>query len=186
MMKKLFLIISVFWILSSCSDKTSKPSSNTPAKPYYPWKTVSFKGLFTISCPDEWKVRRDKARLFVRQKEGYPFGVVIGVETSRYLNNLAPNKYFLYFYKNVALPNSIKISGLSDYSLSGLNAISLGYTFKQGDGKILKGKKYIVKHDGRFIFIVTESPIEEYSRNYLKLKWIIDSMKFSGVNYTAR
>ncbi len=183
---KYFLFILVTLILVNCSQKNVKKS--TPGQSFTikkthqhsPWKTVNFMGYYTVKCPENWRVSRDKSRVFIRPKENEPVGVVIGMERDDKLNTLPISKYFVHFYKNLLIPRGIRVKNLEQTTLSGLRAVSFEYRFTNDFGQTLRGFEILVKHKGTFFYFVAEAPDKNFQSHFVKFKWIIDSAEFPG------
>lgn len=168
------LIITSLLFLLSCGQE--KPVV-IQRRPYSPWKIINFKKYFSISCPNDWKVRRDKYRLFLRPHENKPIGIVINVEPNRRLNRLPLHKYFIHFYKNIAIPNKIKIEKLTSISFNDKKGIKFNYEYVISSTSSLKGYKIVIKHKDKFISVVTEAPKRKYNDFTMKFNWIIENFR---------
>ncbi len=180
-MKNLSLIICLT-LLISCSENISKKPENLfsikRVHKHSPWKIINFHGYYHIKCPIDWKVSRDRTRVFIRPFEHKPIGIIIGMETNIKLNSLTLAKYFVHIYKKILIPRNIHIWGLEQTAIAGYKAVQFNYKFSDDFNRELKGFEILVKHKKRFYFIVAEAPSSKFDENFIKLKWVIDSIEF--------
>jgi hypothetical protein len=182
-MNKFFILFLIIILVSCSSDKNIKKKDQRgftvqKEKEHSPWKVINFFNEYQIKCPSEWKVSRDRTRLFLRPERNKPIGVIIVKETDAKINSLSPVKYFVHFYKNMAIPRDIAVNDLKKTTIENKNAIRFDYYFKDNDNKTIKGYQIIVKHNGKFFYIVTEAEKSVFENYSLMFRWITESIVF--------
>jgi hypothetical protein len=185
-MKIIVLLLILF--LYNCSSKSvinqesrSEGSSSggiTTENEHSPWKTITFLNTFSIMFPADWRITRKSNQLFLRAYSTRPIGVIIVIETNESLNSLSLGKYFVEYYKNVLDQKKILLKNLEDINLNGKPALRSKYSYKPQTGETLTGEQILLKHNNKFIYLVTEAPEVEFNNYALNLKWIIESIKF--------
>lgn len=175
------LIITMLIFTFSCTSNNVRRNSDfkiIKENEHSPWKTVIFFNLYKIKCPKEWKISRDRSRVFMRPDENRPIGIVIGVEEKEELNKLPISKYFINFYKRNAMIAKIAVGNIKNTILSGVKAIKFDYAYKNDVYDKIIGYQILIKHKGVYYYITTECPINLYDRYSLSLNWIVNTFEF--------
>lgn len=183
------MIVLLLLFVFSCSDKNIRQDTGSNSgftilrgNPNSPWKKLRYFDYYTVTCPLEWKITRDSSRVFLRPFENKPIGVIIGMENDDNLNRLELGKYFVHFFKNIAVPRNIRLTELQNINFNGVPALQCSYQYTNAKQVKLSGIQITLKHKNKMFFIVTESPESDNEKFTLSMKWILESIRFSGVS----